>query len=201
MSKVSDSSKKPSAWVPWLLWSTAIVPLVLAVFLYFSNAWSPINRVNEGELYIPPLSIETLGVTDWQGNPLDVLAEGKWQIILIAQRYDETLLKETLHWYRQFHKTLGKNQSRVERNLLLLETDSYPVELKDEYPNLRLISAKRSNLNALLDSVPEGAVPPSQPGVLVCDPLGNIMLSYSLEQIGKPMLKDLKKLLKLSNIG
>jgi hypothetical protein len=33
------------------------------------------------------------------------------------------------------------------------------------------------------------------------DPLGNIMMYYSKDFVGKELLKDLKKLLRTSNIG
>ena len=37
--------------------------------------------------------------------------------------------------------------------------------------------------------------------ILLIDPLGNVILKYSEELQGKKLLKDLKKLLKLSRIG
>jgi hypothetical protein len=38
-------------------------------------------------------------------------------------------------------------------------------------------------------------------GIYVVDPLGNIMMYYSKDFVGKELLKDLKKLLRTSNIG
>ena len=38
-------------------------------------------------------------------------------------------------------------------------------------------------------------------GVYIVDPLGNVVLRYSHEQVGKPLLDDLKHLLKVSQIG
>jgi hypothetical protein len=35
----------------------------------------------------------------------------------------------------------------------------------------------------------------------VVDPLGNIMMHYNTDFVGKELLKDLKKLLRTSNIG
>jgi hypothetical protein len=38
-------------------------------------------------------------------------------------------------------------------------------------------------------------------GLYLVDPLGNIMMYYSTAFVGKELLKDLKKLLRNSNIG
>ena len=40
-----------------------------------------------------------------------------------------------------------------------------------------------------------------RPGLFLRDPNGNVILFYPAKNAGKPMLKDLKHLLKLSNIG
>ena len=195
------STSKKSAWVPWVLWSTAVLPLFLAVTLYFTKSWAPMGRVNEGELYVPPLVLEKMPIMDLENRSLNLVEEGKWQLILVADKYQEDTLKDSLHWFRQFHKTLGKYQSRVERNLLVLDRQGLPESVIKEYPNLRVVTADKKDFELLLQDIPSSAKPFIQPGILVCDPLGNIMLGYTLDQLGKPMLKDLKKLLKLSNIG
>jgi cytochrome oxidase Cu insertion factor (SCO1/SenC/PrrC family) len=38
-------------------------------------------------------------------------------------------------------------------------------------------------------------------GAYVVDPLGNLVLWYSYDDVGKPLLNDLKRLLKVSQIG
>ena len=47
----------------------------------------------------------------------------------------------------------------------------------------------------LLGREPDGAY------ILLMDPNGNIMMFYTLDKAGKLMLKDVKHLLKASNIG
>ena len=46
-----------------------------------------------------------------------------------------------------------------------------------------------------------GINPFSQPGFLIADPLGNIILSYQGEIDPKKILSDIKKLLRASKIG
>ena len=64
------------------------------------------------------------------------------------------------------------------------------------YPGLIYIYNKPNILHGLLSSLLEG-----ESSILLIDPLGNVILKYSEELQGKKLLKDLKKLLKLSRIG
>ena len=48
---------------------------------------------------------------------------------------------------------------------------------------------------------PAGINPEQQPRILLIDPFGNVMMHYGREHTGKQLLKDLKHLLKLSQIG
>ncbi|MGB0691890.1 MAG: hypothetical protein ACPGPD_04220, partial [Pseudomonadales bacterium] len=48
---------------------------------------------------------------------------------------------------------------------------------------------------------PLTAVSAASPLLFLVDPNGNVMMYFTLEKAGKPMLGDLKHLLKLSNIG
>jgi len=48
---------------------------------------------------------------------------------------------------------------------------------------------------------PLTAVSAAFPLLFLVDPNGNVMMYFTLEKAGKPMLGDLKHLLKLSNIG
>ena len=38
-------------------------------------------------------------------------------------------------------------------------------------------------------------------GIYIVDPLGNLVFHYPLQDMGKPVLQDLKRLLKVSQIG
>jgi hypothetical protein len=46
-----------------------------------------------------------------------------------------------------------------------------------------------------------GALTELEEGIYLVDPIGNLVLFYPLTDAGQPVLDDLKKLLKLSQIG
>lgn len=176
----------------------AFVPLILAIGLYFSQSWSPSGRVNEGTLYTPPLTLSALLLKNSRDQKAeDLIDEKKWQLLFITSEMNDQTL-ESLHLMRQVHKALGKNQNRIERNLVTLTppANNNIQTLVIDYPNMRQLFTQESDLQQFFSKNQ-----PQVPALFICDPLGNIMLSYQLEQIGKPLLKDLKKLLKLSKIG
>ncbi|HEY6599214.1 MAG TPA: hypothetical protein VIZ30_07875, partial [Pseudomonadales bacterium] len=60
------------------------------------------------------------------------------------------------------------------------------ASLSEAYPELVLFSTSTETLRE---------------GVYIADPLGNVVLRYEFRDAGKPVLDDLKKLLKVSHIG
>jgi hypothetical protein len=95
---------------------------------------------------------------------------------------------------RQVLTGLGKNTNRVTRFILAEQpvTAELREHLEAEHKDLKVIEG---NLGPLT------AVSAAFPLLFLVDPNGNVMMYFTLEKAGKPMLGDLKHLLKLSNIG
>ena len=66
------------------------------------------------------------------------------------------------------------------------------ARLTEQFPDQAVAKVDRASFLRLLK---HGA------GVYLMDPIGNIFMVYAEEKAGKPMLKDIKHLLKISNIG
>jgi hypothetical protein len=60
-------------------------------------------------------------------------------------------------------------------------------------------SAAAAPLTAILEHA--GHTPAAADRVYLIDPLGNLMMCYSVDARPKGMLEDLKKLLRLSHVG
>ena len=69
-------------------------------------------------------------------------------------------------------------------------------DLQKTYPGLIYILNKPNDLHGLISNVSE-----NQSSIFLIDPLGNVILKYNEKFEGKKLLKDIKKLLKLSRIG
>jgi hypothetical protein len=171
-------------------------------------------QTNRGALLQPPAQLLELGLRDEGGL---VTAEGPrlWRLVLfVPERCDEACL-ERMHLLRQLHVLLGRDEDRVIR---LAAFDELPdAELRGRlaqfFPDQELVQARPGTLartlssralaggDALDPAVVAAGGPFPDAGVLVVDPLGNVVFFHGLDQIGDAMLFDLKRLLRLSNIG
>jgi hypothetical protein len=106
--------------------------------------------------------------------------------------------EELLYLARQVNIALGKNANRVNRSAWLGNTsDDLDSRWSEEYSSMEKLSLR----SGAEPSWPPGINPDDQPRILLIDPFGNIIMHYGSEHTGKEMLKDLKHLLKLSQIG
>jgi hypothetical protein len=86
--------------------------------------------------------------------------------------------------------------NRLQRILIHDHNVKHPYNLKELYPGMIYIYDKPNNLHGILSTISE-----NQSSIFLIDPLGNVILKYDEEFQGKKLLKDIKKLLKLSRIG
>ena len=173
------------------------VAMGLAWLMFFTGLWIPDGRTNKGELILPPAQFSELRLIQGETPlPLKEL-EGHWGILVFGSADCVTeACQETLYKTRQVHVALGKEADRVVRLYVAPQSPAVSDKLVDEHPNTFWLSADKADiLKALnLESWPENRF-------FIIDPLGNIMMGYQADQKGGDLLKDLKKLLKASNIG
>jgi hypothetical protein len=153
-----------------LIWLVGLLPLFLAIFMYYSGTLGPSNRVNQGEL------LQSQSLAQWQ-----LTFENKawkpgsqWQILHTLPT--NCASKQCQIWQQDLPsvvKLLGKDSARV-------------------------VIHQVGAANTMLQSEKIGQLGEA---IWVADPLGNLVLRYSLNLEPKQLLKDLKKLLKISGIG
>jgi cytochrome oxidase Cu insertion factor (SCO1/SenC/PrrC family) len=179
------------------LFAIAIVPMFVAygLFFYFPDL-IPASTTNEGALIQPPLSGVTLGLSEPVVEP-----GGVWTMLIPVAATCGEQCQQRLYLSRQIKIGLGKDADRIERIALLSVDPSAELQA--------LLTAEHGDLTAQVYSSQalQSAVQSRLPGttaaeyLLLMDPNGNIMMFYSFEKIGAPLRKDIKHLLKISNIG
>ncbi|MFT6316529.1 MAG: hypothetical protein ACJAWK_000102 [Candidatus Azotimanducaceae bacterium] len=180
-----------------VLFSVAIVPMFVAygLFFYFPDL-IPASTTNQGVLIQPPLSGVELGLAQPVTGP-----GGVWTLLIPVSSSCAMQCQRRLYLSRQIKIGLGKDADRIERIALL---ESEPNEtlrglLNQEHADL---STQIYSMQALQSSLQSSlSLIPTDEFLLLMDPNGNIMMFYSFEKIGAPLRKDLKHLLKISNIG
>ena len=177
-------------------------PLALAFYLYYGTGWHPGGRVNAGELIAParplPESALPLAAGDAETNPR--FLKGKWTLLYLQKGRCDDECRRHLYDTRQVRIALDREMPRVQR-VFIGDADCCDLpELKQAHPDLIVIRESPADA-ALLALLPmrEGAL--NSHRVYLIDPLGNAMMFYAPDARPKGMLKDMKRLLRLSSIG
>jgi hypothetical protein len=158
-------------------------PFILGTAAYLFG-WAPGQAANYGELIAPrPLS----------GPPLDAL-RGKWVLVSFDAAACDAYCEKKLYFMRQVRTAQHKNMGRVERLWLLTDAGKPRAEL--------LAAIEGTRLAALKDSPAAKDFPGDLTDhIYVVDPNGNLMMRFPREPDPSLILKDLQRLLRLSQIG
>mgnify|MGYP001471589250 FL=1 len=183
-----------------IIFGTPFLVISLSTFWYYAGL-GPKATVNYGTMIDPPVDLGSLEL-ELNYQPLNIDSmERKWMIIhFLDDRCNEDCL-EAFYFSRQINTAIGREKDRVKRFYVASsKTQEKVKKLFQSEKNLTAISAK--NLNLLRQKMTEAGINPFiQPGFLLADPLGNIILSYQGDIDPKKILSDIKKLLRASKIG
>lgn len=167
-----------------LLVAVFALPLALAGLAYWLD-WAPGTTANYGELVAPPRPLA--------GPPFDAL-RGKWVLVSFDAAACDAYCERKLYFMRQVRRAQGKDQDRVERLWVLTDDGRPRAEVLAAIEGTRLERGK-----AIATRFPAGASHADH--IYVVDPLGNLMMRYPRDPDPSRMLKDLQRLLRLSQIG
>lgn len=186
-----------------LLFAIGFGPMILATVMFYTGWLTPDGYTNHGTLIDPVVPVAELHLVGADGKPLtarfeDGQADEPGWLMIVVAGHCESDCETLLHNARQVNVALGKNANRVRRAAYLQQTSTdLDQRWNQDYPLMeRLVSASTSE-----PVWPPGVDPAQAPQVLLVDPFGNVMMRYLVDQSGKPMLEDLKHLLKLSQLG
>jgi len=182
------------------------VPLALAFLLYYGPAgWHPHGSTNEGDLIDPaiPLPAVSLAKPDGTHTSTEFL-RGKWTIAYLGDGACDERCRKALYLSRQSRIALSKDMDRMQRVFFATGPCCDAAFLDAEHPDLAVVLiGDDAASQALLAKVPtlDGVAPTHAGRLYVVDPLGNLVLSYSAGAPDKALLTDVRKLLRLSQIG
>lgn len=171
-----------------------VVPVVAAYIAYFGVR--PAGHTNYGELIqVTPLQ-HTAGAAP-DGTALDLEAlQGKWVMVHVGPSACDAACAQQLYLMRQIRIAQGKEQSRIERLWVLTDAGAAAPALLQEHPGLHVWRPADA---AFAAQFPAAQSPAKH--IYLVDPLGNLMLRFPEQPDPKLIMKDLKLLLKASQIG
>lgn len=174
-------------------------PLVAAWLVYFKfPEWRPEGTTNYGQLINPAQPIPQWQFTDAQGKVADSSAlKGKWSLLYLAGAECVQSCQEKIFQIRQIRTLLNQERERVQRVYIAFDAGILAGAQKvlgENHPDLVYLVGPGNSLREFFQ-------PPDPDAIYLLDPLGNWLMVYPAASDYKGMLKDLKKLLKLSHIG
>jgi hypothetical protein len=179
-------------------------PLGASFYLYYSgSSWHPSARVNAGELIQPPRALPAVALPlAGGGETAPQFLHGKWTFLQVQRGNCAADCLKDLYDTRQVRLALDRDLPRVQRVLI---GDSACCDLKAlhaAHPDLIAVSAGAAAepLLALLPGT-AGADGRDSGRIYLIDPLGNLLMFYAADAKPRGMLEDLKRLLRLSQIG
>ena len=194
------NDKKPSkrsSWQAWLLAAMFFGPLAVAWVLYFDTGWRPGGMTNHGELVRPAVPLPPAALPTPQGDRLDPdFLMGHWTLVYVSRGPCAEACRAALLDSRQTRLALGRLMDRLQRVYLYTTQAPDPALLMREHPDLVAASLAGPEGAGLLE-----ALPSREEGFWLVDPLGNAMMRYAPDAEPAGMLKDIKKLLRVSRIG
>lgn len=198
MNEATNSTANKNPYTIWFVVFAFVAPAVLAYFMYFFGDVRSFS--NHGEILNPVVDIATLKLTDDKNVliPEDQLRY-KWRMISFVDASCDDACKQRLHDVRQIHKSLAKDQHRVIRMIVHLEpaTDELNALISSEYPNALIVFGDEKTISSALGDIARIR----ENETYIMDPIGNVMMRFTQDQPNRLFLKDLRKLLKVSQIG
>lgn len=182
MSDAPAPSEHTSRW-PMIIICVVAIGSLGGSWLYFFLVQSGsvgFGTVNNGAFVEPARTASSLALSQ-EGVAFET--DGKWWLWVVpGQGRCAGDCAEAIERSRALHVLLNRQASRVRRGLVV------PSARPDIDPqDAQVLIGPGANV---LD-----------PGAYLVDPDGNLVTVYRFEQVGKDLLEDLKRLLKVSQIG
>lgn len=181
-----------------------LLPVAFAYLLYYGSDWRPPGSASHGELLRPVRMLPEidLPVVDAGTNPSDASTAStlreKWSLVYIGAGSCDEACRHALYIMRQSRLLLNKDMTRAQRAFLVTADCCDNEFLAREHAGLVVLDASGSDGQELLSAFPQGA---RENSIFIVDPLGNLIMRHDARQDPKGLLEDLRRLLRLSQIG
>lgn len=167
----------------------AVLPFLIGAFLFtsFPSEDMPDQTVREGVEITQAITISSF------------IGDGKWRLIHLVEDVCDEQCREALFLTRQTRKALSKHAGEL-RRVALTTGDLRPNFLEflaREHKTLSLVSDGEIFAEFMV-LVPDGI---EANFVFLVDPIGRVVMFFPFEKLGKPLLRDLRYILRSSRMG
>ena len=207
MNELNAQQKKNNRTVI-IIFAMSIIPFCIAWYLSSNATW--MGGTNQGTLITPPITTEFNEFVGFDVFSVENLQEikGHWVFVnIVPANVCSEVCQYAIFKTKQLRVMMGKDLTRT-RRLVLVNSQVLAVEqlrwtdktTGEVAEDKRLLKAKLTPaLLAKLNKAREQGVVDGM--LFLMDPLGNIMMQYEPDFDPYKVKSDLRKLLKISQIG
>ena len=179
----------------FLLMTVMIALIALSYILFYWGA--PSGSVNYGELIKVKKALPDVALRKTNGVTFNISQlRGKWIMLVVDSGECGESCRKKLYYMRQVRLMQKNEMERIER-VWLIDDDKIPeASIKEDFKGTIFINAQD---NKLLKEIP--AKISRHDHIYMIDPLGNLMMRFPKDIDPSKMAKDIKRLLKVSQIG
>jgi len=193
---MNSSTEKRRRLTPIFIVAVTLVPVILALLVYFFPGWFMLGHSNHGHLVKPPVKINVPTLPRlFADTPLpDDFLRGKWTMVYLSGPHCGAECRDTLYVTRQIRLGMGRNIRRVQR-LYVVQGDHLEdaKRLRAAHPDLTMVTAAGAAGRRFAAQFTDRAEAPS---IFLVDPHGRLMMTYPVKAKPLGLIKDLRHLLK-----
>ena len=180
----------------------SLIPFGIAWVMTKNPQWLS-GSTNRGQLIIPPVTTERSELQGYDQFSIDNLFElnGHWVMVnVIPENTCNELCLDAIYKTRQLRLMMSKDLTRIRRVVLISDQVDPKIVVHWRKDDTRLLRAKPGKtLIDKLEKIRNGKVPNGM--LFLMDPFGNLMMQYEPGFDPYDVKADLKKLLRISQIG
>jgi len=185
-------------WKLLLIAALFFAPVIAAVTIFFYlPQYIPEGRVNYGTLISPARAVPQLNLVDASGAATSTALLGKWSLVYLGGADCADSCRTRLVLARQVRLALAEKRARVQRVYLAgspAAAAAAKAALAAEHPDLLFVAGSSGEVTRFFQ-------PTDADALYLLDPLGNWLMVYSGTIEHKGLHRDLKKLLRISQVG
>jgi len=193
MNNKPATKKAIPTWRVLLVVLIFIGPILMAIWMYSTRENYDFNTSNYGELLQPLIPAATLALQDENAKPVEIInADGIWHLVYLQQGTCTADCKLNLEKLQTTRRALGRNVNLL-KNIAVVPADNLASLQEQPHQTIQLATTNGDTIQHALEKFPAG--------FLVIDPQGNIVMRYPSDAQGNGILRDVRKLLRVSSHG
>lgn len=176
-----------------------VLPVVTAWYLvFFTDAFRNVDSAAHGKLIEPPRLLPDVKLSGGKQG-VDLNLHGKWTLLAVTDGTCGEVCRENLYRMRQIRLATGKDMNQVQRVLVYNEIDEEMDAVASEYTGQLFLSLRGAGEEFKAELFKDHGS--SNQGLFLVDTRGYLMMYYPYDTDPSGIIKDLKRLLRLSRAG